>query len=68
MILLCLPMTDLSVLDLFHGKTVHISSGFDLSVVKLVAIVELITLVAHCMDFEMQLGIIQRCLFLIEIF
>lgn len=53
MILLCLPMTDLCVSDLFHGKkTVRISSSFDLSVVKLVSIVELITLVAHCMDLK----------------
>lgn len=45
-------MTDLSVSDLFYGKTVRISSSFDLSVVKLVAIVELITLVVHCMDLK----------------
>lgn len=53
MILLCLPMTDLCVSDLFHGKkTVRNSSSFDLSVVKLVSIVELITLVAQCMDLK----------------
>lgn len=66
MILLCLPMTDLSVSDLFHGKTVRISSSFDLSFVKLVAIVELITLVAHCMDLKSSWELSKDVFFLLK--